>query len=263
MSKDKSNSAAQGVNSTGTELSESDSLSETSAVLMLSEGKITECRSVPRGSNYVYLLSLQRDDESAHAIYKPRKGEAPLWDFPDGTLYLRERAAYLVSEALKWHLIPTTVIREGPYGIGIIQRFVNTRETTDYSKLFENKTADFRRIAVFDWLVNNADRKVGHCLEAEDGRLWFIDHGLTFHEVPKLRTVIWDFAGQPVPRELLDDMEGLSEKLKKHDELEGSLSELLSRSEIQALKGRLAGILNNSVYPTSFGSNRRTPWPPY
>ena len=246
-----------------TQLSARDNRSLDSAGAMLKEGKITDCQPVPRGSNYVYLLSLKRNGENARAIYKPRRGEAPLWDFPDGTLYQREVAAYLVSEALKWSLIPPTIIREGPYGVGMLQQFVHTRQTTDYSRLFEQKIADFKRIAAFDWLVNNADRKVGHCLEDREGRLWLIDHGLTFHEELKLRTVIWDFSGQPVPDELLADLELLSEELDGHSKLTTTLSELLSRREIQALKQRLAGILNNPVFPSSYGSRHSVPWPPY
>ncbi len=246
-----------------TQLSESDNPSMESAVMLLREGKITDCQPVPRGSNYVYLLSLKRNGENARAIYKPRRGEAPLWDFPDGTLYQRECAAYLVSEALKWFLIPPTIIREGPYGVGMLQQFVHTKQTIDYAQLFENHIPEFKRIATFDWLVNNADRKAGHCLEDRQGRLWLIDHGLTFHDEPKLRTVIWDFAGQAVPDELLADLELLSEELDGQNGLTTTLSELLARREIQALRQRLAGMLNNPVFPSSYGSRHSVPWPPF
>ena len=246
-----------------TQLSESDNPSMESADIILKEGEITDCQPVPRGSNYVYLLSLKRNGEKARAIYKPRQGEAPLWDFPDGTLYRRERASYLVSQALNWCLIPITIIREGPYGVGMIQWFVHTKQATDYASLFENNIAGFKRIAAFDWLVNNADRKGGHCLEDVEGRLWLIDHGLTFHEVPKLRTVIWDFQGQPVPEELLADLESLCPHLAETGALTEALSELISPGEIQALRERLTGILKRPVFPDSFGSHRRTPWPPF
>ena len=245
------------------QLPDSDNLSVDGAGNILREGEITDCQPVPRGSNYVYLLSLKRNGENARAIYKPRRGEAPLWDFPDGTLYQRECAAYLVSEALKWFLIPPTITREGPHGVGMLQWFVHTRQMTNYAELFENNIAEFKRIVAFDWLVNNADRKVGHCLEDRDGRLWLIDHGLTFHQVPKLRTVIWDFSGQPVPDELLVDLESFFPHLADTGALTQALSPLLSRGEIQALRERLTGILNNPVFPTSFGSYHRTPWPPF
>jgi hypothetical protein len=229
----------------------------------LKEGEITGCQLVPRGSNYVYLVSLEWRGENALAVYKPRQGEAPLWDFPDGTLYKRELSAYLVSETLGWNLVPTTIIREGPHGIGMLQRFVNIRRETDYPGLFNKNIPVFKRIAAFDWLVNNADRKVGHCLEDNDGRVWIIDHGLTFHVEPKLRTVIWDFSGQPVPGKLLADLERLSDELESDSDLATAITELLSAREIQALRRRLKGILDHPVFPDSFGSRRRTPWPPF
>jgi hypothetical protein len=240
-----------------------DDLTMDGACSLLREGDITGCQPLPRGSNCVYLLSLRQDGIAARAIYKPRRGEAPLWDFPEGTLYQREYAAYLVSQALKWSLVPPTVIRDGPYGVGMLQWFVDTRQTIGYPPLIENHIPEFKRIAAFDWLVNNADRKGGHCLEGLDGRLWLIDHGLTFNMVPKLRTVIWDFSGQPVPEELSADLESLRQQLNGYNSLTRALSELLSFEEIQALKERLTGILESPIYPYSFGSHRRTPWPPY
>ncbi|MBI2850825.1 MAG: SCO1664 family protein [Chloroflexi bacterium] len=231
---------------------------------MLQEGEITGCQMLPRGSNSVYLLSLKWHGESARAVYKPRRGEAPLYDFPDGTLYRRECAAYLVSQALKWSLIPPTIIRDGPYGVGMLQRFIATEPATSYERLFEKHLAEFKRIAAFDWLVNNADRKGGHCLEGLDGQLWFIDHGLTFNVVPKLRTVIWDFAGQAVPEDVLADLESLFRRLDNHrSALIAALAELISAEEIQALKERLGMILAERVYTSTFGSYRRVPWPPY
>lgn len=240
----------------------SDDPSMNGASTMLLQGKIARCEPLPRGSNYVYLLTLERRGQTARAIYKPRRGEWPLWDFPDGTLYLREYAAYLVSQALKWFFIPPTVIREGPHGIGMLQWYITARQT-DYEQLFQHHISEFKRIAAFDWLVNNADRKGGHCLEATDGRLWLIDHGLTFNVVPKLRTVIWDFAGQPVPQTVLTDLELLSCQLTASSALMTRLSRLLSPEEIQALKERLIMILNYPVFPSSFGSHRRIPWPPF
>jgi hypothetical protein len=230
----------------------------------LQEGVITGCQMLPRGSNAVYIVSIELNGNYSHAIYKPRRGEAPLWDFPDGTLYKRECAAYLVSQALNWCLVPPTIIREGPYGIGMLQRFVDTKPVLDYGKLFERHLNEFERVAAFDWLVNNADRKAGHCLEAHDGRLWFIDHGLTFNVVPKLRTVIWDFAGQAVPEDVLADLESLFRQLdNRRSALTTALAELISGEEILALKERLKMILAERVYTSTFGSHHRVPWPPY
>jgi uncharacterized repeat protein (TIGR03843 family) len=232
------------------------------AAAFLREGEIKNCQLVPTGSNYVYLLSMKWKGETALAIYKPRRGEAPLWDFPDGTLYKRELAAYLVSRALNWQMIPPTIIKEGPYGIGMFQWFVITGQMSSYSRLLENHGAGLKRTALFDWLVNNADRKVGHCLVDLEGRLWLIDHGLTFNDEPKLRTVIWDFMGQKVPSELLNDLESLSPALSQ-GELCDALNQLLSRREMQALKDRLNFIVRKPVFPAYFGSQRRIPWPPY
>jgi len=145
----------------------------------------------------------------------------------------------------------------------MLQWFVSTKQETNYDLLFENHIPEFKRIAAFDWLVNNADRKGGHCLEDRDSRLWLIDHGLTFNVEPKLRTVIWDFAGQTVPSELLADLELLFPQLADTGALKESLSQLLSPGEIQALKERLTGILNRPIFPSFFGPYRRIPWPPF
>ena len=232
------------------------------ACTVLRESEIIDCRMLPRGSNDVFLLSLRRGRQTIRAIYKPQRGEYPLWDFPDGTLYQRECAAYLVSEGLKWSLIPPTIIREGPFGVGAVQWFVPTNAVLD-DALFEKHLSEFKRIAAFDWLTNNADRKVGHCLVGTDGRIWLIDHGLTFHEVPKLRTVIWHFAGQPVPEEILADLDLFSHRLTDESTLRATLSELLALTEVEALEERLSIILRNPVFPYSFGSRHRVPWPPY
>ena len=169
----------------------------------LEAAEIMSCDLLPRGSNYVFIVKLVKGKKMVKAVYKPRRGETPLYDFPDGSLYKREYAAYLLSQALEWFIIPPTGIRNGPFGVGSVQWFVNTKKTV----VFEPKTeADFfalKRVAVFDQAVNNADRKLGHFLEGKDRHLWVVDHGLTFHAVPKLRTVLWDFAGQPIPQKIV------------------------------------------------------------
>ena len=132
------------------------------------------------------------------AVYKPRRGEAPLYDFPDGTLYRREFAAYVVSEAIGWHLVPPTVIRDGPYGVGTAQLFIDAQPKRNYFTLREDRSDDLKPMAAFDVFANNADRKGAHCLLDPEDRIWGIDHGLTFNVDYKLRTVIWDFSGQPV-----------------------------------------------------------------
>jgi uncharacterized repeat protein (TIGR03843 family) len=241
----------------------SDNRDNSEIVSLLREGEITACKMIPSGTNSVFLLLLRRDKEIIRAIYKPRRGEAPLYDFPDGTLYLREAAAYLVSQALGWHFIPPTEIREGPYGVGMVQQFITARPSASYSYLVRKHSFEFRQIAVFDWLVNNADRKVGHCLEGEDGRIWGIDHGLTFNIVPKLRTVIWDFSGEAVPKDIVADIYKLKKQLDNKTSLFQSLSRLLTANEISALEKRLRIILRRPVFPVWSGAYRNIPWPPY
>jgi hypothetical protein len=229
----------------------------------LREGEIKSCEPLPRGSNYVFLLSLARNGKNTVAIYKPRRGEAPLYDFPEGTLYQREVAAYLVSQALGWFIVPPTIVRLGPHGVGAVQWFVRVKPGTSYHTLAERYPSELRRLATFDWLVNNADRKAGHCLQGEDGRIWGIDHGLTFHVVPKLRTVIWDFSGQPVPGQLIADLQQLGKKLIKGGALTNTLSQLLDDEEVEALRERLSTILKRPVFPPWSGSYHSVPWPPF
>jgi uncharacterized repeat protein (TIGR03843 family) len=233
------------------------------AIALLQEGTIKTCQLIYSGSNAVFLVSLYVGGTEGRAVYKPRSGENPLWDFPDGTLYRRERAAYLVSEALGWSLVPATIIRNGPHGVGAVQRFVAATPVSDYSSLFEAHAEEFRRIALFDWLTNNADRKVGHCLLDHDGRIWGIDHGLTFHTDPKLRTVIWEFGGQRVPSLLERDLVALAGKLAAGRPLWRSLLQLLAEDEVAALGRRLRGILARPVFPLWSGSYHSVPWPPF
>jgi uncharacterized repeat protein (TIGR03843 family) len=232
------------------------------ADVLLQNGNITQCRMLYAGSNGVFLISLENHGRKTHAIYKPRAGESPLWDFPDGTLCLRERAAYLISEVLGWSIVPPTVLRQGPHGIGAVQWFVNFR-TEAYHELREQHREDLKKIAAFDWVVNNADRKAGHCLLGEDGHIWGIDHGLTFHAQPKLRTVIWDFGGEPIPGRLVQDLKSLLPRLKEGEQLHKMLSQLLAEEEVEALSHRLQIIISRPFFPMWSGSYRSIPWPPY
>jgi hypothetical protein len=237
----------------------------TRAIALLQEATVTGCRPVYTGSNSVFLLSLTWQGDKALAVYKPRRGESPLWDFPDGTLFRRERAAYLVSEALGWSIVPPTIIRSGPYGVGAVQWFVHSAAASygSYQALVEEHRDEFRKIAAFDLLVNNADRKAGHCLVGGDGRIWGIDHGLTFHADPKLRTVIWHFAGQVLPGNVVADLNILKTKLNGRGPLRRSLSQLLDAGEVEAFAGRLEVMLRRPAFPVWSGSYRSIPWPPF
>ncbi len=240
-------------------------LQEFDTVLMLlARGEIVAPELVPQGSNYTFLVTvLGSDGASLRAIYKPQRGEASLWDFPSGTLYLRERAAYLISEALGWRFIPPTVIREGPHGIGSLQMYVEHDPAMSYFDLRDSgrHASELQRICLFDWLANNADRKAGHCLLGRDGRIWGIDQGLTFNVAYKLRTVIWDFVSAPVPPELLADVRMLMDRLQRSDPLTEVLGQALDAAEMQALIRRLQDILGSPFFPRP-GPHRSVPWPP-
>lgn len=227
---------------------------------LLEHGEAVTCDLTPLGSNYTFVVCLQGGDgEQIKAIYKPRKGEAPLWDFPHGTLHLREYASYLLAEALGWHFIPRTVLRDGPYGEGSMQRYVDHNPRDHYFTLRESHAEQFPRICLFDLLTNNADRKAGHTILGPDGRVWGIDHGLTFHPYPKLRTVIWDFAGEPAPDALVRDLCRLQEKLDRADDAVLPIVDLLHVKELEALRQRLAIMLDEPTFPDP--RNARLPWP--
>lgn len=213
------------------------------------------------GSNYTFLVTVKHCDQAFLAIYKPRIGECPLWDFPDGTLCQRETASYVVSAALGWEIVPPTILREGPRGIGSLQVFINHDPNRHYFTFDEAQDAGVMQMAAFDAIVNNADRKGGHCLLDEDERLWGIDHGLTFHPANKLRTVIWDHAGQPVPDALLADIERLCQTLEDDEHTcTAELNTLLSIHEMKALKRRVNKLLNTGTFPLP-GSGPNRPWP--
>ena len=213
-------------------------------------------------SNYTFLATLDPHQPAGlHVVYKPARGESPLWDFEAGSLYKREVAAYELSKVIGWPRIPPTVVRRrGPLGVGMVQLFVESD-----GRHFLGEQSSFRdtwvRVALFDVITNNADRKSGHCLFDADDNVWVIDHGLTFHTDPKLRTVIWDFAGEPLPGDLCGDVERALTSLQK-GELTAVLGRLLNPAEVDMLRRRLRGVLDprwRFPEPTSAWS---IPWPP-
>jgi hypothetical protein len=213
-------------------------------------------------SNYTFLARLEPHPPSGlHAVYKPARGESPLWDFPSGNLYRREVAAYELSKVLGWPRIPPTVVREeAPHGVGAVQLFIESDRRHFLGEQTAHKDT-WLRVALFDVLTNNADRKSGHCLFDEEDRIWVIDHGLTFHTENKLRTVIWDFSGQPLPKDLCGDIERTLMQLEKGP-LAETLAELISPAESRMLKRRLRAVLASGWQfpePTSAWS---LPWPP-
>lgn len=231
---------------------------------LLRSGEVTLQGQFPWSSNYTFLASVKGNGHEVMAVYKPCRGERPLWDFDSGTLCRREVAAYVVSRALGWPDIPPVVLREGPHGLGSLQLFVEADYEEHYFTLRQRPDCDdaFRRVTVFDYLVNNADRKGGHVLVGNDGRVWAIDHGLTFHVQFKLRTVIWDYAGQPLPKEMVRDLRGLLLQLSNPDSpLTRELSTLISPAELVALRQRLDVLLRDEVYPNPRPSWRNVPYP--
>lgn len=226
-------------------------------VTLLVDGRVEVLGRVPRGSNAAFLVRVSCGDDSTYAIYKPESGERPLFDFEPG-LYRRERAAYLLSEYLEWGIVPPTVIREdSPLGIGSLQLFVDSDFSEHYFTLYAASPETHRilfQIALFDCVANNTDRKSGHVLRGHDGRVWGIDHGLCFSAGFKLRTVIWDFAGVPIPRTLLRDITPLAEAVPP------DVAELLEDAEVTALQRRVQRLLHEGVLPVD-RTGMRYPWP--
>lgn len=228
---------------------------------LLSQGQVTLLGRIPWSSNVIFLTSVDDGDLSTLAIYKPRRGEAPLWDFPRDTLCLREVAAYVVSQSLGWPLIPPTVLRDGPHGPGSLQLYIDADPDANYFTLREERLPDLLPLALFDLLANNADRKGGHLLLDRGGHIWAIDNALTFHPQPKLRTVIWDFAGQSIPNEYQDDLHQLQDRLVCKSMLRQALNKLLTKNEITALQARLGTLLESKVFPHPDPTCRQVPWP--
>lgn len=215
------------------------------------------------GSNYTFMVDCHYQAYDFKAVYKPVRGERPLWDFPHQTLAKREVAAYLVSEALGWELVPPTVFRtrDLPIGPGSAQLYVEHDPEVHYFTLQEPNRSALPQVALFDLLINNADRKSGHLLIDPEGDLWLIDHGLSFHVDDKLRTVIWDFAGQPIPPERLADLNHLINQLTENRTLTESLAPLLTPDEISALKKRAAFLKETGIFPLPSEDRRAYPWP--
>ena len=213
---------------------------------------------MPWSSNGTFLGQVTCGEVQTLAIYKPRRGERPLWDFPSGTLAAREVAAYVVSEALDWSIVPPTVLRDGPLGEGSVQLFIDHDPDEHYLTLSDRYADRFRYFAAFDLVVNNADRKSGHCIRSRDDHIWGIDHGLTFHASPKLRTVIWDFAGDRVPAAIRNAMAALAEGLA--GDLRPSLLALIDEDEVETTRRRAARLADAAHYPEP-RTDYPYPWP--
>ena len=191
-------------------------------------------------------------------IYKPIAGERPLWDFPDGNLASREVAAFYISEVGEFDVVPKTVLREGPFGIGAIQQWIETSEAADVIAMAQSDNPQIRNLALFDIVINNADRKFGHILITPDGQIFGCDHGVSLHEENKLRTVIWQFAEQKLT---LEEMAKLKDLLSKIDL--NHLAKFLSAEEIAAFLQRVQGLIEDGRFSSPNPNWPAVPWPPY
>ncbi|MEU3187757.1 SCO1664 family protein [Streptomyces sp. NPDC006923] len=258
---------------------------------LLAKGELTVRGRIREASNAVLYCSVAYEGVEAHCVYKPVAGERPLWDFPDGTLAQREVAAYEVSEATGWALVPPTVLRDGPYGQGMCQLWIEADTGEDAAQLLalveedepgegwkaigfaeveEGRTAllvhaddeRLRRLAVLDAVINNGDRKGGHLLAAPEGRLYGIDHGVTFNVDDKLRTLLWGWAGEPLTDEVLRVLERLEDALADGSPLATRLAELITAAETEAVRARVRELRRTGRHPEPSGQWPAIPWPP-
>ena len=228
----------------------------------LADGELEVLGALPDSSNAALLVRCHAGAETHIAVYKPMRGEAPLWDFPDGTLHRREVAAFALARALGWPKIPPTVLREGPYGPGSVQLFVPFDVEHHFFTLEMEHADVFRRVALFDIAANNADRKGGHCLLDADGDVWMIDHGVCFAVEPKLRTVIWTFVDEPLPPDAAADLARVRDELAAGVGVATILGDLLAPAETAAVHERIARLLARGSFPQPEPGIRPYPWPP-
>jgi len=237
----------------------------------LKRGKLTIRGEFLWGSNFTFFGKVEYEGQTLKTVYKPTRGERPLWDFPVATLARREVAAYVVSEALGWRLVPPTVYRQkGPAVAGSLQLFIEHDPEYHYFSFSETDHQRLRPVALFDLLVNNADRKAGHVLVDPEQHIWLIDHGICFHEEDKLRTVIWDFIGEPILEDLCRDLDRFRLNLerpvrkpdKPPDRLAAELRKYLNPAEIKALASRAEALLDRRIFPPPQIHQRSIPWPP-
>ena len=227
---------------------------------LLTTGEIEVQGRLVDASNATLFVSIRNGDEEMKAIYKPVAGERPLWDFPDGNLAQRERAAFLVSELMGIHCVPLTILRDGPFGIGMVQEWIDIDESVDLEEFFRLDDARLRAVALFDAVINNTDRKIGHLIPDVQGHLYVCDHGVTFHQDDKLRTVLWQWAAQPISDEELQILHYLLKSLGTESaELRGLITEV----EFEALKERIERLISEGKFPEPREDWPHIPWPPF
>jgi len=212
-------------------------------------------------SNATLLANCNFGSESFKCIYKPVAGERPLWDFQDGNLASREYAAFLISEMMKLHIVPTTILRDGPFGMGMVQEWIDIDSRVDLAEFFSEDDPQLRAMALFDAVINNTDRKIGHLLPDEDGKLYGCDHGVTFHQENKLRTVLWQWAGEELNS---DEISRLNQLLVNLDSADGEVfKSLLTADEINALRTRVQELIKTGIFPMPSPDWPAIPWPAF
>ena len=226
---------------------------------ILTDGNLTVTGRLVDASNATLYATVSLDSIEKTCIYKPVAGERPLWDFPDGTLADREYAAYLISDFLELDLVPLTILRDGPYGPGMVQEWIDIDESIDLASYFSQDIPQLRAMAFFDAIINNTDRKIGHILPTIDGNLFGCDHGVTFHEEYKLRTVLWQWAGDPLLERELDALKKLADSIPAVLDL----SPHLQPAEIDALLGRIGQMFETGVMPQPSTQWPAIPWPAF
>jgi len=225
--------------------------------LVITEGElVVEGRFVDASNATLFAIAKLGNDE-VKVIYKPIAGERPLWDFPDGNLAQRERAAYVISEALGLHIVPFTILRDGPFGPGSVQEWIEMDEEFDVVAFASAQTPQLRKMVLLDAIINNTDRKYGHILVDAAGSIYGCDHGVTFHADPKLRTVLWQWAGEELS---VDEIAVLNESLMMAETI---LGELITVDEITALKERASQMIDSGTFPYPSDEWPSIPWPPF
>ena len=226
---------------------------------LMTNGVLSVTGRLVDASNATLYGTVSHGDDEARVIYKPVAGERPLWDFPDGNLAQREYASFLISEIGGWHLVPLTILRDGPFGIGMVQQWIDIDESVDLALFYREDYASLREMALFDAVVNNTDRKIGHLLPTADGKLYGCDHGVTFHSEDKLRTVLWQWSSQPLKVEEIRRLEDLKTALQSEKVVRG----LISEDEFNALNFRIDRLLSERVFPEPSDEWPAVPWPPF
>jgi uncharacterized repeat protein (TIGR03843 family) len=229
--------------------------------VLLRDGELDMEGRLLDASNVTLVGAVRTGTLAATCVYKPVAGERPLWDFPDGTLAGREISAHLVSEATGWSVVPPTVLRDGPFGTGMVQLWMDADPAVDLVEFVRRDVPALRRMAVFDAVVNNADRKGGHIIPMPDGHVYGVDHGICFSVDPKLRTLLWRWAGRPLTAEAVAVLERLADDLR--GDLGEQLHEHLTRREVRCTQQRVAELLRTGVHPQPSGEWPALPWPPF